>query len=123
MNQSRKRWMNMSPAQRTAITIVGFIQFLMLVAAQIDLTIRPAEQVRGKKGYWRLAALINFWGPLAYFIFGIRRGESQGSALELAAEAETPLLSDFSGNPPWSNRQIAAGKGENKSWKRMSRRT
>jgi hypothetical protein len=75
----------MSPAQRTALTIVGIIQFLMLVAAQIDLTIRPAEQIRGKKGYWRLGALINFWGPLAYFIFGIKRG----AALEPVAEAET----------------------------------
>ena len=93
MNQSRKRWRDMSPAQRAAISIVGLIQFLLLVAAQIDLTVRPAEQVRGKKIYWRLGALINFWGPLAYFIFGIRRGIRRGmavgTALEPVAEAET----------------------------------
>ena len=95
MNQSRKRWQDLSPAQRTAITVVGFIQFLLLVAAQIDLTVRPAEQVRGKKGYWRLAALINFWGPLAYFIFGIRRGPALAtpSGGEVLSEAASQSIS------------------------------
>ena len=79
MNQQMKRWQDMSPGKRTVILTIGVIQLLLLLAAQFDLTFRPAEQVRGKKTYWRLGALISFWGPLAYFIFGILRG--------LAAEA------------------------------------
>ena len=63
MNQQMKRWQDMSPGKRTVILTIGVIQLLLLLAAQLDLTFRPAEQVRGKKSYWRLGALISFWGP------------------------------------------------------------
>ena len=44
----------------------------LLVAAQIDLTRRTDEQVNGPKAVWRAVALINFFGPLAYFAVGRR---------------------------------------------------
>ena len=81
MNQQMKRWQDMSPGKRAVILTIGVIQLLLLLAAQLDLTFRPAEQVRGKKSYWRLGALISFWGPLAYFIFGIRSGPAAEAGL------------------------------------------
>ena len=82
MQSSPRRWQDLPPAQRSAVSIIGMIQVALFLAAQIDMIFRPADQVRGKKLYWRLAAFINFFGPLAYFIFGIRRSSGDSLAAE-----------------------------------------
>jgi hypothetical protein len=45
----------------------------MLVAAQRDISKRPAALINGPKGAWRAASFINFVGPMGYFIFGRKR--------------------------------------------------
>ena len=42
----------------------------LLIAAQRDISRRPAEQIRGSKAVWRAVTLINFIGPGSYFAFG-----------------------------------------------------
>ncbi len=69
----RKRWNDLSSRQRGSIVAGGVIQVLLAVAALVDLRRRPTDQVRGSKRLWAAATLVNFVGPLAYFVFGRRR--------------------------------------------------
>lgn len=69
----KKTWKEMSPAGRTWIVVVGIVQMTMMLAAQRDISKRPAELINGPKAAWRMAALINFIGPMGYFVFGRKR--------------------------------------------------
>lgn len=73
MNKKKKSWKDMPPAARFGTVIVGTAQLAFLVAAQRDLSRRPAEQIRGSKKFWRFATLVNFIGPGSYFAFGRRK--------------------------------------------------
>lgn len=53
------------------------VQLSLLAAAQVDISRTPAERINGNKLTWRLISLINFVGPILYFVFGrIRRSLS-----------------------------------------------
>jgi hypothetical protein len=67
------RWSELSPPARAAIVVLAIVQFSLLAAALLDLRRRPAAQVRGGKGRWAAISLINFVGPIAYFVAGRRR--------------------------------------------------
>ena len=68
-----KRWSDLS-AQRKAGTIVATaVQLALAAAAWTDLAKRPAEDVNGPKPMWAVIILVNFVGPLSYFVFGRRR--------------------------------------------------
>lgn len=69
----KKTWKEMSPAARTGFVVVGIAQMGMMLAAQRDISKRPAEQINGPKAAWRMAALINFIGPMGYFVLGRKR--------------------------------------------------
>jgi hypothetical protein len=71
--RSKKRWSELSPEQRTGIVFAGAVQLGLLAAALADLRRRPATEIRGTKGLWAAVSLVNYVGPLAYFIFGRRR--------------------------------------------------
>lgn len=73
MDTDKKAWGELPPARRAGIMAVGAAQLLLMVLAQLDISRRPAELIRGPKVAWRLASLVNFIGPLGYFIFGRRR--------------------------------------------------
>jgi hypothetical protein len=44
----------------------------MLSLTWRDLGKRPAAAVRGKKGMWRIASLLNTSGSVTYWLFGRR---------------------------------------------------
>jgi hypothetical protein len=67
---AKKRFGDLPPAARVAIVLAGALEVGLLAAAQIDITRRPADRIRGSKRFWRLISLINVVGPIAYF----RRG-------------------------------------------------
>ena len=73
---AKKTWKEMSPAARTGTVAVGIVQIAMMLAAQRDISRRPAELINGPKVAWRMAALINFIGPMGYFVFGRKRPEA-----------------------------------------------
>lgn len=50
--------------------VLGVVEVSLSLAAQIDLSRRSADQVAGSKNLWRLMALVNFVGPIAYFAKG-----------------------------------------------------
>ncbi len=71
---TRKSWSDLTPRQRMGAALGITVQVLLLAAAQWDISRRPAERINGPKRLWRAVALINFLGPMAYFVFGIKRG-------------------------------------------------
>jgi hypothetical protein len=66
----QKHWQELTSSQKTVVILLGFLQFVLLIAALGDIRRRPAEQINGSKRLWTLATFVNFVGPLAYFIFG-----------------------------------------------------
>jgi hypothetical protein len=70
----RKQWGDMTTTQQAGLVLVGVIQVALLAAALIDIRRRSADELNGSKRFWTLAAFVNFIGPLAYFIFGRKRG-------------------------------------------------
>jgi hypothetical protein len=71
--QRKKTWKEMSPAARVSFVVVGIIQVSLMLAAQRDISRRPAAQINGPKAAWRAASLINFIGPVGYFVLGRKR--------------------------------------------------
>ena len=66
----RRRWSDLTPAQRSAVIALGTVQVALATTAWIDLARRPAELVRGPKPVWALAIAVNGIGPIAYFTLG-----------------------------------------------------
>lgn len=69
----KKTWKEMSPSAKAGTIVVGIVQMSLLVAAQRDISRRPAALINGPKAAWRAASLINFIGPVGYFIFGRKK--------------------------------------------------
>ena len=69
----KKRWSDLSPAQRRAIVAAGVVQNSLLVAALVDIRRRPQKKVRGDKRLWAAASFVSWIGPIAYFTYGRKR--------------------------------------------------
>lgn len=65
-----KRWQDLTDSQRIGVALMSTIQLLLLAAALWDIRQRPAEKINGNKRLWTAAVFINFFGPIAYFLFG-----------------------------------------------------
>lgn len=68
--RKKKTWKEMSPSSKAGTIVVAIVQLSLLVAAQRDISRRPAALINGPKAAWRAASFINFVGPMGYFIFG-----------------------------------------------------
>lgn len=62
----------MTEKQKRILTVALVIHVIMLSLTWRDLSRRPAAAVRGKKGVWRLAPLLNTSGSITYWLFGRR---------------------------------------------------
>ncbi|NLD42633.1 MAG: hypothetical protein GX657_03970 [Chloroflexi bacterium] len=71
-----QRLTGVSGNQRAWAILRSAIQISLFVAAQRDITRRPATQIRGDKRMWRAISFVTILGPLAYFALGIVRRES-----------------------------------------------
>jgi len=71
--KNKKKWADLSARQRTMVIVGALIQLVLLTLAQRDLSKRSAADIRGPKWAWRLASMINFVGPIAYFTCGRKR--------------------------------------------------
>jgi hypothetical protein len=83
--KTKKQWNDLTRCQQSAIVAGAVVQLTLLTAAQIDITRRSADQIRGGKVLWRILTLVNFIGPLAYFAIGRRRSAATEPAEEAAA--------------------------------------
>jgi hypothetical protein len=77
----------MTEKQKRILTVALVIHVIMLSLTWRDLSKRPATGVRGKKGLWRLASLMNTSGSVTYWLFG-RRPVAKGEPVLVEAEAE-----------------------------------
>ena len=68
-----KRWQDLTSSQRVGVALMITIQLLLLTAALWDIRQRPAEKINGNKRWWTAAVFINFFGPIAYFLFGKKK--------------------------------------------------
>jgi hypothetical protein len=68
--QATKQWKHLDTPQRTVMIAGGVVQLTLFAAAQIDITRRDDDEIRGSKLMWRLICLVNFIGPVLYFAFG-----------------------------------------------------
>jgi hypothetical protein len=59
------------------VIIGAVVQLGLLAAAQVDIKRRTAEQLNGPRWMWMSVSLINFVGPIAYFVFGRRNQASE----------------------------------------------
>lgn len=62
-----------SLALRIALVPVAIVQIAFALLAFWDLAHRSDAEVRGPRPAWIPAILVNWIGPAAYFVFGIRR--------------------------------------------------
>ena len=67
---TKRRWKDLSTGQKVTVGVVGAAQVTLTAAAYRDLARRPAAQVNGTKLAWGLALLVNWVGPIAYFLDG-----------------------------------------------------
>lgn len=70
MNTSKK---DLPAPARLGLGLLGIIQAAFAFLAFWDLAHRKSEEVTGVKPVWIPVILINWIGPAAYFLFGIRR--------------------------------------------------
>jgi hypothetical protein len=67
---ARPGWNSLTPGFRTALVALAAVEAALLLAAQVDITRRPAKRIAGSKTAWRLISFIELAGPIAYFVFG-----------------------------------------------------
>jgi hypothetical protein len=72
-----RRYKALPTRGRVAMWLLVAIELVLVIAAQRDITRRPAEDVRGPKLLWRAVATLNFVGPAAYFGAGRKRSASR----------------------------------------------
>ncbi len=63
-------WKDFNSAQKKGIISLAAVQILLLATALIDIAMRPAHEIKGKKLWWVMVSFIDFLGPMAYFIYG-----------------------------------------------------
>ena len=66
---------DLNDQQKLLLAVVLVVHLVLARFTLRDLRRRPASAVRGPKRLWRLWAMANTTGSLAYWVFG-RRGES-----------------------------------------------
>lgn len=67
------RWAGLSGRQRVLVLTAAAAELSLKAAALVDISRRPASQIRGPKVAWRAAMAVNLIGPLAYFTIGRKR--------------------------------------------------
>jgi hypothetical protein len=75
MGRFRDRY---SPKQRAGIMVLAAIELAAKIVAARDIKRRADDEVRGSKLLWRLALLVNTFGPLSYFLWGRRKPQRNG---------------------------------------------
>lgn len=70
------KWSNLSQRNQRLLIAAAVVETSLKTAALIDITRRPASQIRGPKWAWIPAvSILNSAGiaPIAYFVWGRRR--------------------------------------------------
>ncbi len=75
--------------------LINLINIVLVILTIRDIRRRRDDEINGKRKWWMLAAFAPPIGPIAYFIFGRKRGLQKDSPLDSAESAPqadtTPL--------------------------------
>jgi hypothetical protein len=83
-----------TPAQARAFG-QGIINLVLMIWTIWDIRHRSDEEINGKRKLWMMAAFAPPIGPIAYFIFGRKRGvqkDSPPSGADSAQQTDVTLL-------------------------------
>jgi Phospholipase_D-nuclease N-terminal len=69
----KRRWADMSGAERAMILTLGSIELALTAVAGVDLYRRQPEDIRGPKALWWPIIFVQPVGPIAYLKFGRRQ--------------------------------------------------
>lgn len=69
----KRQWSELSPEARAGVVLGAVIELVLTTIAMRDLSRRDRAQVRGPKWLWRLLAVVQPVGPIAYLALGRRR--------------------------------------------------
>ena len=69
----RRSWSELGLVPRAAIVAGAFVQLGLLGAALADLRRRRDDEINGPRRLWVAVSFVNFFGPIAYFVFGRKR--------------------------------------------------
>lgn len=73
MRIEKKRWSQLGTGQQVALVVAAAVEVALTATALVDLSRRPASQVRGPKPAWVIGSFVQPVGPMAYLAFGRRR--------------------------------------------------
>jgi hypothetical protein len=68
----RRRWIDLTPRQQTAVLVAGAVQLSLAATAWADLATRRPAEVNGSRPMWAAVIAVNVVGPLAWFRWGRR---------------------------------------------------
>ncbi|WP_166997157.1 PLDc N-terminal domain-containing protein [Paramicrobacterium fandaimingii] len=68
----KKQWNELSTGKRVGVVALTATQIGLAVAAYADIAKRDESELSASKRAWRLIAMIDFVGPLTYFVAGRR---------------------------------------------------
>ena len=71
--RKKKRWSDLSPGKQKVIILGAIAELVMTTIALADLVRRPAKQLRGSKPLWLSTLAVQPFGPILYFLVGLRR--------------------------------------------------
>lgn len=69
---TKRRWSDLTGTQQKAIVVSAAVEAVLTTVALVDLSRRPAAQVRGPKPLWALGCFVQPVGPVAYLVLGRR---------------------------------------------------
>jgi len=73
VSRKKRKFSELSPAARVGVVAAGVGQVTLAVLAFTDLAGRPKKEINGPKPAWVPVILVNWFGPITYFLFG-RKG-------------------------------------------------
>jgi hypothetical protein len=68
-----RRWDDLTDAQQKTVLAGAAVELFLTAWAVVDLSRRPAAQVRGPKPLWTFGCFVQPVGPIAYLAFGRKR--------------------------------------------------
>ncbi|GAA1699896.1 hypothetical protein GCM10009733_112040 [Nonomuraea maheshkhaliensis] len=71
------RWNEMSKRRQGTLIALASVEVVLTTVAAVDLRVRPAGDVRGRKGLWWVAIFVQPVGPVAYLLWGRQRSRSR----------------------------------------------
>ncbi len=82
-----KHWKGFSPAMSARAIARGIVNLVLVIGTLRDIRRRRDDELNGSRKLWTLAAFAPPIGPIAYFLFGRKRGAQKDGPLSSSDSA------------------------------------